>query len=272
MITIVLPVYNEEAILDQNTRRLLAFIDAYPIGAHRIVIVVNGSTDRSAEIAKKLAQEFSNRVFAEVINAKGKGGAIRHGFNRYPADIYCFMDADLATDLEALPRLLSPIQNSEADVVIGSRYHPKSRVKRSLIRKFFSLGYRILLRLTLKTRITDAPCGFKAFSRRVVTNLLPKVQHDDFSLDSELALRAEHYGLIIQEIPIDWRESSKRKSRVRLIKTSVSYLRTLMTFSDSIRDGSRETLIVDNRQAQATTILLTKAIHKEEREITSHSQ
>ncbi len=160
---------------------------------------------------------------------KGKGRAIRAAWESDNADVYVFMDADLATDLSSLPNLISAVGRENYDLAGGARFHKDSKVKRSLLRKFISRVYRFALHLALGLKTKDAPCGFKAVNRRVVQNILPRIENNEWFFDTEMVVLAERENYRLAEIPVIWTEHKKigRKSRVSFIKISLNYLKEI---------------------------------------------
>ena len=227
VVHIVIPVYNEEKILQQNVERLLAWCRSHKSAdvAWQLVIADNQSTDRTRLIAQALVAQYPEVAYVRAAK-RGKGAAIRAGWQLRPADIYCFMDADLATDLSALKPLVAGVRDGY-DLVVGSRFHPQSHVQRSPLRLLLSWGYRLVLKLAFGLTVTDAPCGFKAVSRRARVKLLPLVHDDAWFFDSELVILAEHHRFRIKEIPVAWHEprSGRRESRVNVIAVALAYLR-----------------------------------------------
>src|SRR3989344_1416131 len=156
---IVIPVFNEAEILWPNTAALLDCCRVYfPTGVNwQIVIVDNQSTDRTPQIATELAAQYRKVRYIQAAK-KGKGVAIRTAWQSGSADVYCFMDADLATDLSALEPLVAGVRDGY-DLVVGSRFHPRSKVERSALRLSMSWGYRLLLKMAFGLTVADAPCG-----------------------------------------------------------------------------------------------------------------
>src|SRR3989344_384938 len=229
-ILIVIPVYNEEVIVNQNMKTLLNFceknLEDYD---WRVVIADNNSTDRTAEIARRLEKESSGKIIYKFIPQKGKGLAIRESWKSFDADIYIFMDADLATDLSALPLLIKSIGDGY-DLVIGSRFIKGSSVKRPMARKMISKVFSLITRFMFGLKIKDYPCGFKAVNKNVIKNILPQVKNNVWFFDTELVIRSAKKEMKIKEIPIIWqdRDRNKSKSRVSIIKVTKEYLRELL--------------------------------------------
>ena len=234
-ITLALPAYNEEKILKDNVLKLLEFCSKNLTDDWQIVVADNGSTDQTAEIAQNLAQNFSAVKFI-VAGQRGKGAAIRAAWEQNEADIYCFMDADLATDISALPALIAGVKAGQ-DLVIGSRFLAGSKVSRSLARKLISRIYRLILKILLNLKINDAPCGFKAISRKIKEKVLPQVQNNGWFFDSELVILAEKRGYKIKEIPVVWKDPREGldKSRVDVFSLGREYLRQVIGLRRRLR-------------------------------------
>jgi len=100
----------------------------------------------------------------------------------------------------------------------------------SLTRKIFSSGYRLILKIFLKTKIKDAPCGFKAINSKIKANILPQVENNQWFFDSELVILAERSGYKIKEIPVIWNDPRKEtdKSRVSPISLSLAYFKQVL--------------------------------------------
>lgn len=227
-ILIVLPSYNEAKILEANITKLANFCRVNLAGHDlKIIIADNNSKDNTKEVTVALEQKFSEVEYF-FVPQQGKGNAISIPWLKYQADfdVFIFMDADLATDLEALPELITGIQSGN-DLVIGSRNLPESKVERTLFRKMFSLGYRLALKIFLATKIKDMPCGFKAANQKVIKEIVPQIQEQTWFWDSELVYLAEKQGFKIKEVPVKWQEprSGEDKSRVSFIAVSWLYLK-----------------------------------------------
>ncbi len=225
---IVLPVYNEEIILENNTLRLFDFLKNNLADDWQIVIADNGSTDGTSSIGKTLAARHPEKISYFYIPQKGRGGALRKAWLDFPADIYSYMDADLATDLLFFPKLIGAIKNGY-DVATGSRLLKESETERSLARDVPSKIFNFLLKKILNFKIKDSQCGFKAISRRAAQDLIPKIQDNHWFFDTELLFLAQKNNYKIAEIPVRWieKQNRKRKSRVNVIATSLNYLKEI---------------------------------------------
>lgn len=224
-VEVVLPVYNEEQVLGNSVTQLHSFLQQLA-WQWTILIADNGSNDNTLALAQGLAQKYP-RVKVMHLPEKGRGRALRQALLQSQADIVCYMDIDLSTDIKALPSLLRAIVEEGYDIAIGSRLLPASRVQRSLKREVTSRLYNLLVRMFFRVTFKDAQCGFKALSHRSVVDLVPLVQNQAWFFDTELLILAGRNGYRIRELPVQWAES-ERSSRVRVFKTSLEFLRGLL--------------------------------------------
>jgi glycosyltransferase involved in cell wall biosynthesis len=219
-VDIVVPVYNEARTLAGSVRALVGFLSRMCLDDWRVVIADNGSTDETASVMEDLASR-DPRVRALRIPERGRGRALKAAWGSSQAEVHVYMDVDLSTELPAVLLLLERVRQGY-DIAIGSRHLPEAVVTRGLKRDVLSRGYNALLRAVFGTPLTDAQCGFKAVSHRVVTDLLPFVQSNGWFFDTELLLLAERLGYRIAEVPVRWVED--RDSRVRIVPTIWEYL------------------------------------------------
>ena len=202
-VEIAIPVYNEQEVLESSIRRLRSYLDdSFPFTAS-IVIVDNASVDDTWAIAERLCDELDG-VTAIHLDQKGKGRAIRAAWTLSPSEIVAYMDVDLSTDLDGLLPLVAPLLSGHSQLAIGSRIAKGSRVLRGAKREFISRTYNLILRTTLRSRFSDAQCGFKAMRRDTVEPLLRTVEDDHWFFDTELLMQAERHGYRIHEVPVDW--------------------------------------------------------------------
>jgi putative flippase GtrA len=221
-VEIVVPVYNEEAVLEASIGRLHDYLSARFPFAWMVTIVDNASPDRTWGVACRLANEL-DRVQAVHLDEKGRGRALRASWLASEAAVVAYMDVDLSTDLDALLPLVAPLLSGHSDVAIGTRLAPTARVVRGPKREVISRTYNLLLRATLRNGFSDAQCGFKAMRAGVARTLVPMVEDNGWFFDTELLVLAEHYGMRIHEVPVDWVDDPD--SRVDVVGTAVADLK-----------------------------------------------
>jgi putative flippase GtrA len=145
------------------------------------------------------------------------------------------MDVDLSTDLRAVLPLVAPLISGHSDIAIGSRLSRHSRVVRGAKRELISRCYNLILRSTLLTRFSDAQCGFKAIRADVGRQLLPLVEDTSWFFDTELLVLAEHAGLRIHEVPVDWIDDPD--SRVDIVATAIADLKGVVRVGRALATG-----------------------------------
>jgi putative flippase GtrA len=190
----------------------------------RITIVDNGSTDRTYEVARDLAARL-DRIRVLRLDRRGRGLALRTAWETSDADVVAYMDVDLSTGLEALLPLVAPLVSGHSDIAIGSRLAAGASVVRGPKREAISRIYNLMLRTLFAARFHDAQCGFKAMRAGVATSLLPAIADNKWFFDTELLLLAEHNGLRIHEVPVDWVDDPD--SRVDILRTATDDLKGL---------------------------------------------
>lgn len=221
-VDIVVPVYNEEQILERSIARLVEHLDDQFPFEWRIVIANNASTDATGVIAERLAGG-DDRISHLHLDQKGRGRALRAAWLASDADVVAYTDVDLSSGLTGLLPLVAPLVTGHSDVSVGSRLSSGSVVARGPKRELISRCYNVLLRLVFAVRFRDAQCGFKAVRADVARALLPAIEDEAWFFDTELLLLAEHNGLRVHEVPVDWVDDPD--SRVDVRSTAMEDLR-----------------------------------------------
>lgn len=222
LVDVVVPVYNEQEILETSIGRLRTHLSEQFPFRWRIVIADNASTDDTSAIAARLAAS-DERVRHLHLEQKGRGRALRAAWSCSDADVVMYTDVDLSTGLTGLLPLVAPLVSGHSDLAIGSRLSSSSVVARGPKRELISRCYNLLLRLVFAVRFRDAQCGFKAGRADVVKRLLPAVEDEAWFFDTELLLLAEYNGLRVHEVPVDWVDDPD--SRVDVRSTAMADLR-----------------------------------------------
>lgn len=223
-IDFVIPIFNEEMVLEQSVLALHRRLDQLTLPTWRIVIMDNGSTDRGPRIASSLASHLP-RVIYERLRVKGRGYALRHTWMRSAADASLYMDVDLSTDLGVIPDFVRLLE-AGSDLVVGSRLAKASTTRRCLKRETLSRGYNLLIKALFQPQgFDDAQCGFKAVWLDQIRRVLPRVENNHWFFDTELLLVAEAAGLTINSVPVLWNEDPD--TRVNISSTVIEDLRGL---------------------------------------------
>jgi glycosyltransferase involved in cell wall biosynthesis len=206
-ISIVIPAFDEQARLGDSVRKILSYVKNENLAAE-LIIVDDGSNDKTAETGEKTCGEFpeiQSKVLRYEEN-RGKGYAIKIGLLAAEADIALFSDADLSTPIEELPKLVKPLQDGEYDLTFGSR-----ALDRTLIgthqpwrREQGGKVMNLIIRTMSGLPFADTQCGFKAFNMKKFRQLLEKMTIDRFGFDIEFLFVADYHKLRLKEIPVCW--------------------------------------------------------------------
>jgi glycosyltransferase involved in cell wall biosynthesis len=234
-VDVVIPVLNEAHVLALSVHKVHEFLTERVPYRWRIVVAENGSTDGTADVARRLCDELP-RVELLVIGSRGRGRALRVAWSRGDADILCYTDVDLSTELTAFPRLFDALVRGGCDVAVGSRLAPGAKTVRCVKREVISRGYNQILRWALRVGFSDAQAGFKAITREVADKVLPLVEDNGWFLDTELLVLSERLGYRIADLPIVWTEDDD--SRVKIVRTAVDDLRGVWRLHRLLRKGS----------------------------------
>jgi dolichyl-phosphate beta-glucosyltransferase len=210
-LSIIIPAYNEAERFGPHIPAIVSYLNAhYP--AFELLVVDDGSTDQTAAIVQAaLAAEPRARLISYQPN-RGKGYAIRTGVLASQGDQVIFLDADLSTPLEEIPRALAQLQS--VDIVVGSRRLPDSeiRVRPPLYRRLATFIFDTIKHLMVGLwHISDTQCGFKAFRGEAARQLFALGQVDRFMFDVEILYLAERGQLRLKEIPVRWADAAGSK-------------------------------------------------------------
>jgi len=199
-LSVVVPAYKQEKTIVEDIKRIWNTLEKMRFD-HEIVVVVDGFVDKTYQRAKKLRLK-KVRVVGYPTN-KGKGYAVRYGMARTKGDLIAFIDAGMDIDPNGLAMVLEHMEWYGADIIVGSKRHPASQVEYPFLRRVYSLGYQILIRLLFGLKVRDTQTGLKIFKRRVLEKALPRLLVKRFAFDVELLAVAYRLGFRrIYEAPV----------------------------------------------------------------------
>jgi glycosyltransferase involved in cell wall biosynthesis len=236
-IQVALPVLNEEQQLEESLARTVTYCSANGVPIHEFCIADNGSTDRTPEIGRALAERYANVRYIRLAK-RGFGLALKTAWADSDADFVGYMDIDLATDLRHLKEVCDLVSGGAAyDLYLGSRLKPGAEVRnRTLLREFTSRAFNALLRRRLGVSFSDAMCGFKFIDRLLFNRLAARFHFtDDWFFATELAVRAEWMGARILDMPVSWTDQPNSKSSARLLNLSLLYLSGISQLGKEMR-------------------------------------
>jgi glycosyltransferase involved in cell wall biosynthesis len=218
-VSVVFPAYNEADALEAAVEKLTKALSEFAL-SYEVIIAEDGSTDGTDKLAAALAEKhpFVKHIHGE--KRLGRGTALKNAFKQSSGEVLVYMDLDLATDLKHLKSLVDAVTSEGYDFATGSRMLPKSIAQRSGTRHIASKTYNFMVRALLGSKVKDHQCGFKAFRREPLMQLLDEVDAGHWFWDTEILVRAHRRGYKIKEIPVSWRGG--RETKVRLLKDSLN--------------------------------------------------
>jgi glycosyltransferase involved in cell wall biosynthesis len=233
-ISIVIPIYNEQAILHAAVVDLRERLK--PLGwSYEIILAENGSKDRTIQIGHELAAKYANTADGQVkiisLGEPNYGKALKQGILLARGNLVLCDEIDLC-DTDFHKRAIDILETGEADMVIGSKLAVGAADERPLIRHAASIAYSTLLKVMLGFRGTDTH-GLKAFRRLALLDVVRACLVDKDVFASEFVIRADRAGIGIKEVPVQVIE--KRPPSINLFKRVPNVMKSVAKLTWSIR-------------------------------------
>ena len=206
LISVVIPVFNEELTIGNVIERLTAVMQKIGF-KYEIIVVDDCSTDRSLEISKSQ----SAKVFS-LKKHMGKGYALRAGFAKAKGEIVTTIDSDGSHRPEELPRLLTPILQNEADLVIGSRYLSQKPVATKKLNVVGVRLFNFLIKILTRAEVSDSQSGYRVMKSAVLRNM--RLKSSEYEIESEMLVKTARQGFRVREVPISFEQRTYGTSRL----------------------------------------------------------
>ncbi|MBI3742487.1 MAG: glycosyltransferase [Chloroflexi bacterium] len=198
---------------------------------YEIIVVDDGSRDETRAHAQRAADSNSRVRVIHYQPNRGKGYALKHGYAQSEGERVLFLDADADLPPRQILEFTRLMDETHADVVIGSKMHPASKLEYPLLRRVVSWGYYRLAHFLFGLPVRDTQTGIKLFRREVLRRVLPRVQTDGFAFDLELLVAANLFGYKIIEAPVELNFDAARNDLARTLRASLAMARdTLRVF------------------------------------------
>jgi len=201
-ISIIMPAFNEALHIESSIKETAKTFSDFGCD-WELVVIDDGSSDDTYSILEQMQPKYGGQL---IINKNpynvGKGRALKKAFRYTSGDYIVFLDADMDLHPIQVQTLFDILRLDNADIVIGSKMHPNSRVKYPLKRKIISLGYFLLIKLLFGLPCHDTQTGLKLFKREVLEKVFPRILVKRFAFDLEILVNAHHLGFKIAEAPI----------------------------------------------------------------------
>lgn len=200
-LSIIVSAYNEGKHIGKNLQMLLEVLSMSGV-SYEIIVVSDGSQDNTVEEALKMTTSRKVKVYDYPSN-RGKGYAMKYGFERSIGEYVVFIDADLDLNPASINTFIDILLINNLEIVIGSKWHPDSVVFYPLHRRWMSRAYNMLVNVLFHTTLHDTQVGLKLYKRSVLSKIAHHAQSTSFTYDLELLVLARHFGFKkIQEAPI----------------------------------------------------------------------
>ena len=232
-LSIVIPAYNEENRLPETLEQVFAYLKKQPFTSD-VLVVENGSSDRTFEVARKFAEQHANLHVIQN-GQRGKGLAIQRGVNEAKGEYVFLCDADLSMPVEEISKFLPP-QLNNVDIAIASREAPGAvRYNEPYYRHFTGRVFNTMIHLLVLPGLQDTQCGFKCIRAGVARDIVPYQTLTGWAFDVELLYIACHHGYQIVEIPIDWYFNDD--SKISVLRDSLRMFLDLLLIRRNARRG-----------------------------------
>lgn len=198
-LSVVVPAYNEEKTI---TKVLTALLKAIP-DVHEVIVVDDGSKDRTAELVEAFVQQHSNIHLIRQPKNGGKTEALKTGFAASTGDIVIVQDADLEYDPEEIPSVLEPICIGKADVVYGSRFLVRKASRVLYFRHYIAnRGLTFISNIFTDCNFSDVETCYKAFRGEIIRNMV--ITSRGFGFEIEVTAKIAKLKCRIYEVPISY--------------------------------------------------------------------
>lgn len=224
LVSVIVPAYKQEKTIEHDLKNIKEVLDKLRYPAE-LICVIDGKVDSTYQKASKFAKKYQNvKTIGYPLN-KGKGYAVRFGMAESKGDVVGFVDAGMDLNPLGMSLLLEHFEWFNADIIVGSKRHPVSKVDYPWQRRILSAGYQILVWLLFGLKIRDTQVGMKFFKRGVLERVLPRLLVKKFAFDVEMLAVANYLGFHrIYEAPVDIKLHFGGASTI----TSQKFLRTVL--------------------------------------------
>lgn len=227
-LSVVIPAYNEEKRLPKTLRSINDYLSRQSYD-YEILVVDNGSTDKTADVVKNSKNEIKGLKYIEGSASRGKGFAVKKGIMAAKGDFRIFIDADNSTSIDQIEKMW-PYFEKGYGVVIGSRDvkgavldPPQPWIRKMILGEGFKLYRKLIIGLW---GVKDTQCGFKCFNGQAADQIFPKCKIDHFAFDPEVLFIAQKLGHKIKEIPVYWKNDLESKVNLKgMIKMAADLIK-----------------------------------------------
>jgi glycosyltransferase involved in cell wall biosynthesis len=220
LVSIIIPVYNEELTVGNVIERVKTIMQQTGL-KYEVIVVDDYSADKSVMVAKK----YGVRVY-RLKTHLGKGYGLRAGFAKAEGDVIVTIDSDGSHRPEELPRLLTPILQNQADLVIGSRYLNQKDVAARKLNAFGVQIFNFLIQMLTGVAVTDSQSGYRAMKRAVLKN--QQLKSGGYEIESEMLVKTAKEDFRVVEVPISFEQRTYGRSGVDPVNDGFKILLSIL--------------------------------------------
>ncbi len=243
-VSIIMPAFNEAKTIKESVEETVRVFSDFGC-RYEIVIIDDGSSDGTFDEALRVSARYSNIILKRSGKNQGKGGALKIGFGYVTGDYVIFLDADMELHPAQIETFFDIMSLDNADVVIGSKQHPNSRLNYRLQRKIISRVYFFLIKILFGLPIRDTQTGLKLFKYEVLKDVFPRILVKAFGYDLEILVNVHRLGYKIAEAPIVLNTQRYGRIGFKSIWTTwvdtmaIWYRAYILKYYDSFHDNNR---------------------------------
>lgn len=227
-LSIIIPAYNEEKRLPKTLKEIDDYLKKQNYN-YEIIVVNDGSKDRTAQIIEDLKSEIANLKLIDNKENHGKGAVVGQGMLNAKGEYRLFADADNSTSIDQIEKMWPEFKQGY-DIIIGSRDikgavldPPQPWLRHIILGESFRIIRKIIVGLW---EIEDTQCGFKGFTKKAIENIFPKCKITRWAFDPEILIIAKKMGYKIKEIPVYWKNDKSSKVKFKgMVKMLFDLLR-----------------------------------------------
>lgn len=203
LLSVIVPAYREEKTIVGDVRRIISVLDQIRYN-YEVIVVVDGLVDATFRKAKALEKKVRGLQVIGYEDNKGKGYAVRFGVARCRGDVIATMDAGMELNPNGISMCLEHFEWYKADIIVGSKRHPASKVNYTWQRRILSFGYQLLVLILFGLKVRDTQVGLKLYRRKVLQKVMPRLLVKRYAFDIELLAVAHSLGFTrIYEAPVE---------------------------------------------------------------------
>jgi glycosyltransferase involved in cell wall biosynthesis len=208
-LSVIIPAFKQQKTIIEDLTHIQEILEQLRYD-YEMIIVDDGSPDKTYEKMKVFLEEHAKpkgkiKLITYEKN-KGKGNAVRLGMSKATGEYVAFIDSGMDLNPNGLSMLLEHMEWYKADIMVGSKRHPASKVEYPLIRRIYSFGYQMMCTLLFGLNIKDTQTGLKIFKRQVLEDVMPRLLIKAWAFDIEMLAVAHHLGYTkMYEAPIELR-------------------------------------------------------------------